>query len=261
MKILASTREYPTYEEYEASGKFDMDQLGNIRLAFRNNFSPKQISILANPEFSADQMAVLSYWMSMGIPLRRVVLMANPELSVDQMEVLSYYAHREDVSDEVLAEMAASNAPKIIMQAMAHAYLYGLEDTQFEHLVSLIERYNITDGHGLSSLIGCLTKNLTDEQLDLLFLEDFSPYQMDAIVLGIESGLTMEQVKFYADPKISGGKMEELMQGLLNGAPMSRLSKFLSDEYDEDDVREFCWNEGYYPYDEDVDEDDWEDDE
>lgn len=103
MKIYASKREYPSYEDYVNSGKFTKEQLAVLENAFTQNYkniTPKKISIIANPEFSPEQMyAVLIAFAT--LPVSAVLSFADPAYSVDHMKY-ACAGYEFTVSDKVL---------------------------------------------------------------------------------------------------------------------------------------------------------------
>ena len=65
----------------------------------------------------------------------------------------------------------------------------------------------------------------------------FDDKQMNEIIWGFEHGLTMEQVKLYADPKFDWKQMEEIGKGFENGLTIEQ-TKFYADP-------KFKWNQMY----------------
>ncbi len=54
---------------------------------------------------------------------------------------------------------------------------------------------------------------------------DFDWYQMEQIRLGLKNGLTMEQIKFYADPKFAWNQMEQIREDFENGMSIEEIKK------------------------------------
>lgn len=96
MKILAS-RQYPTYANYRDSGEFTSDQLRILRSACEDNISDKKLSVLANPEYSPEQMqqirSALHY-----LPLSVVLVGGDPRLSPKQMSMLFSILYSESIT-------------------------------------------------------------------------------------------------------------------------------------------------------------------
>ena len=69
---------------------------------------------------------------------------------------------------------------------------------------------------------------LTMDQVKLYADPKFEWNQMYQIKKGFENGLTMEQVKLYADPKFEWNQMEEMRKGFENGLTMDQV-KFYAD--------------------------------
>lgn len=117
MKILAS-KQYPTYEDYVASGKFDDDQLIVLRRAFEDkNLSPRAIRFIANPQYSRLQMQTLLVACD-HFPLAQVALAADPQFSAPQMYAI-FAALRSGVSAEDIAKWATPECPASIMKCYA----------------------------------------------------------------------------------------------------------------------------------------------
>lgn len=260
MKIMASKREYPTYDDYAASGKFSMGQLTILKLAFSMGEPPKLISLLANPEFTEAQMNSIFYAIDLKVSLRELSLYADPSFSTEQMEVLTHYARYGQGGDFPISElekMANPNLSPVEMTAIGVSSLRNFTDEQYHHLLNLLERYQITRPQDVYDYVSAARYNLSTEQADLVYKSNLDQYQKEVVLDGFICGLPYEQVKLYADPKIESGKMDELRIALSNGAPIDDIVDFLSDEYSQYDVRDYCYDMGYYAYNED--DDDWED--
>ena len=87
----------------------------------------------------------------------------------------------------------------------------------------------------MNKIIARLTKkanNLTEEQEK--FIQEckesgkFNDKQIEEIRKGFENGLTIEQVKVYADPKFDNNQMEEIREGFENGLTADQV-KFYAD--------------------------------
>ena len=90
MKILAATRAYETYEDYEASGKFDDAQLKQIALGFRSSLPPKSISLYADPAFDHNQMEIIRMALDKGNSRRLVTFMADPRFDLGQLREIMF---------------------------------------------------------------------------------------------------------------------------------------------------------------------------
>ena len=49
---------------------------------------------------------------------------------------------------------------------------------------------------------------------------------------GFENGLTMEQVKLYADPNFNYKQMKEIKEGFLNGLTMDQVKLYANSKLD-----------------------------
>ena len=101
MKILASKREYPTYEDYKASGEYSDSQLATIGRALEQGVSPRAVSLLANPEFTPDQMEVILDGL-VELPLGQVASYADPNNSYKYMRYM-FRIYSENIPDEVIS--------------------------------------------------------------------------------------------------------------------------------------------------------------
>lgn len=99
MKILASSREYPTYKDYVESGLFNKEQLEDLMYAFGANLSPKKVSMLADPKFDVPQMAFLRRALT-DYPISKVAPYADPCFNIDQMRFWNI-KYTQNVSDEI----------------------------------------------------------------------------------------------------------------------------------------------------------------
>lgn len=90
MKILAATRAYETYEDYENSGKFNDAQLKQIALGFRSSLPPKSISLYADPKFDHNQMELIRMALDRGYSRRLVTFMADPRFDLGQLREIMH---------------------------------------------------------------------------------------------------------------------------------------------------------------------------
>lgn len=123
LDIYGSSRTFPTYEDYAASGKFDESQLEMIAAGFDadalhsmfhnvssiHDVTPKQVGIYARPEFDDDQMKMLLLGFATGLSIRQVLIYADPAFDADQMKVLwgaCKHANNSKMLEEQIIEFA-----------------------------------------------------------------------------------------------------------------------------------------------------------
>lgn len=70
------------------------------------------------------------------------------------------------------------------------------------------------------------------EFLDILEEQGFNKYQMKVVKFGFFEGLTLEQVKVYADTKFNHSQMFEIEDGLYNGLTIEQVSVYAKPEFE-----------------------------
>ena len=58
-------------------------------------------------------------------------------------------------------------------------------------------------------------------------------YQMEEIKNGFKSGLSMQQVQFYADSKFDGWQMEQIRLGFENSLPMKQIQFYADSKFNQ----------------------------
>lgn len=244
MKILAS-RQYPTIDDYENSGEFDAEQLKLIRKAFDLKWmTPKKIKFIANPEYTADQMAQLMA--ACGVfTLPELTLVADPKFTSSQMYVV-FQALNKGVPAEKIAKWATPECPKSIMRCLSMADARSDEPDIVEWVNMLASmdisdraRTNILDVAQIRSvpmdtlhyIQGLLDRGAAPQFIDGIswyigysivplacnlykkfpeFFNSRTADQIDSVILGFESA--KDVVRDMVDGKYSTEQVEVLLQ-------------------------------------------------
>ncbi len=77
---------------------------------------------------------------------------------------------------------------------------------------------------------------LSLEQVKVYANEEFRVTQMGQIRLGLENGLTLEQVKVYADKKFDYLQMNQIRLGLEHGLTIGQVTVYASHLFDSDEM-------------------------
>ena len=86
--------------------------------------------------------------------------------------------------------------------------------------------------------------DLTEEEKFIQECKESGKFDEDQtweIKAGFEDGLTMEQVKLYADTKFDGDQMYEIREGFENGLTMEQVKFYANPNFDEDQMLQIRW--------------------
>lgn len=241
MKILASTREFPTYSDYLASMDFTASQLQEISYGFRGGLSPKKMSIIANPKLQAEQMAILIGDLLGDISFNTVLLYASPEFNLRQTEYLSQYAamyvNSKFHNYNVLMEMADPDYTVNQMQAICVGRHRGLSDAQMAKVLDIVKKNPLTYSQ-IDILIKAIAAEVPDACVDFLVRSHLHMYQGIEVILGYVSGLSDDDVQFYARPDVDSERMFMLRRCLKAGRSHEELTPYLTEPLYK--LKDFC---------------------
>ena len=198
MYIRGSSQTYPTYEEYENSGKYNKKQLLAIEKAFQYRLSPKAISILANPMFNYDQMRQIFgaffggamgmygdvddyHWPTLNI--RQILIFADPKFDAHQMAEIRTALADGMSEDEV--------------RLFAHPEYCAIDMSQFKSSIDsgAYKWCNNYYGPGNFNIQRMSTVDLYMDELN-------------------DGSLSEEELEFAADPKFDTAQMYQILRAL-----------------------------------------------
>lgn len=160
-----------------AENHLSSEKMSIIRYGLRNNLSKEQIQFVLDTDFSADKMAQLIHGFTNGLTMEQVEMYSKPEYNINQM-----YEIRTGIKNGLSEENIMS---------------YAAPENDWGMMACIREN---------------LEGNLPKEDLDHFLHGGFSKSQIREIAFGLSGELGLENIKLYADPKISSEKMEDLRE-------------------------------------------------
>lgn len=178
-----------------ANPAYNEDQMKQINMGFLTGLSKEQVQMYMNPKFSDEQMEEIKKGFKSALSVEQVSVYAKPEFTAEQMNEIR------------LCYIAGLTKEEIQICADSE-----LAPWQINYMRSGFE------------------EDFTNEQV-LLLRGEYSPGQCREILAGIEHGLTIEQVKQYADPDSNCVFMSMKREMLEFGVVNIQDYKFITDKY------------------------------
>lgn len=211
MYIRGSSRTYPTYEEYEKSGKFSSGQLYWILKGFNINLTPRDISLYAQPEFTPDQMEEIYDGFNCELDFRDILLYARPEFDGDQMNEIKMGIWSYELDhDQVLryADPAYGADQMNVIRNIIFCEDGNYPQSQLDSLLNLIchPEYSVMK---IKTLYHLFESDADPKILEYVQSLDLSDQAMYWVKRGFEEKLTLEQVQSYVKPSASNEWMRD----------------------------------------------------
>lgn len=205
---------------------FTAQQINVLRLAFssfESELAYREVKVIANNKLSAEQMEKLWEAYNYGLTIEQVEKIAKEDYSISQMqEIIEAYA--DEFTDEQMAFILNPKLDEYQMSQMRDAVLAGVSDEvlaiistgeyDYEHMEIIIEasKYGKT-------------------YVQLLLNPELDVKQADTIWGICQDGfLSLEQIKFLADPHNNWLKMEELARWFMDDFSIKEV-KVYSDKF------------------------------
>lgn len=217
MYISASSREYPTYDDYVKSGVFSPEQLHWIRKGFDVNLSPRDVALYAQPDFSADQMEEIYDGFNCEMDFRDILLYANPEFNAYQMNEIKMGLWSYELDRSLVAVYANPRYDDMQMNVIRNI-LFSHDNYNPGRLESLLDtichpEYSIQK---IKTLYYLWEFDAAQEIIDYVKGLELNDQAMYWIKRGFESGLSIEQVQSYAKPDVSNEWMRDRFYSICN---------------------------------------------
>lgn len=188
--------------------KFTKAQIGQIEAGIRDHLTDEQIGVFASERFTATQMLFIKRLYTLPnrkFTLKEIELIANPDFSIGQMDMIKW-GFNSNLSFEQVKIYASTEFTEDQMNVI----LAGLQD------YIQVEQYaDARFDAGQMDEIRIGLKSGLD--VSLYKDPDFNINQMFQIRLGLESKLPVEQIKKYANPRLSADDMFEYRKLLEKG--------------------------------------------
>jgi len=210
-----------------AKTKFTAEQMRVLHSAFSSFESElvyKQVKVIANHKLSTEQMEKLVDAYNYGLTVEQVKEIAKEEYSPAQMqEIIEAYA--DEFTDEQMAFILNPKLDEYQMSQMRDAVLDGVSDEvlasistgeyDYEHMEIIIE----ASKYGLET------------HVQLLLNPELDVKQADTIWnLCAEKILSIEEIKFLADPQNNWLKMQELSRWFMDNYSIEEVKAY-SDKF------------------------------
>ena len=166
------------------------------------------------------------------LTIEQIKVFAKPEFTVNQMESI-YQAFIEDCNIEYVLFLANPKIDYEIMDALIYAIKHGLNKEDLEYLVSTKCKKN-----ELKKLADSIANGMPKDKLDIISNPEFNLSQIREICRGFELGLTIEQVKEYADPNIPSYNMLSMREKMKH-PKFIELIEPIKDKYTENQLYVF----------------------
>lgn len=207
-----------------AKPEFVAEQMKKIRLAFTSwGCSPtyKQVKLLANSKLSLEQISQINYSFYAGLTFNQIQKFAKIEYNENQMEEI-IKAYLEEFTNEQMAFILNSKLDHEQMNKIRTAVKAGLTNKQiatfstgeydYKQMGIIIEAYR----YGVKPYV------------DLLLNPNFDIAQMEMIWKGCQnSGLTFEEIKYYAKEEIDCMKMQEIYNWFNDGFSIEQFEEYV----------------------------------
>ena len=186
------------YVKLYADPNFTWEQMKALRLTLKNAISLDEFKIIAKPDFSAEQIKIISKGFFANLPKEAIEFCADPKLH------------------------------PTVMRQVLDSILCGCEIDRLKSYLSLnCDFYQFRE-----IFIGC-REGLTDEQIRLYARPEFTLNQMSEIRNAIEDKLSKDQILLFAKPEISWFQMSLCKSCIKNNVPMNKIQLILDPNYDD----------------------------
>ena len=198
-KLVEGKKENEEFiKQCEESGKFDDDQMRQIRRGFEDGLTLKKVKIYADPKYEWGQMMELEMALAAGRTMEQIKLSADPKFDYSQM-----WAIQEGF------EGRFGRAILSVEQVKFYA------DPKFDNAQMGEIRRGFQDG-------------LTLEQIKIYADPKYNDDQMEQIREGFKNRINIEKIKFYADPKFTAEQMEQIREWFGDGLTIEQIKNKLN---------------------------------
>ncbi|RHS83611.1 hypothetical protein DW920_14690 [Clostridium sp. AM42-36] len=213
---------------------YDAQQMHVIRMGFENKVTEEQASIYMNPGYTAQQMHIIMNGFIMDLPIEEINIFADKKFDADQMYEIMYALR---IKAAPLAQIKHYADPKYCAPELSLIYS-SLQSGLTPEQICLFVKPGVYSNNQMLTFCELLKRGFCENDIihsineieSILKKANYATGQIRAIYNGLSFGLTIEQIKFGADPVFSS----ELMNFIF-----SNLAKGFSEEQ-----IQFCLNNG-----------------
>jgi hypothetical protein len=221
-KELKRLEPYLTKEELKNFSIFNEYQLDQIYLGFKHNLLKDDILLYAKEDIPWWKMYHMRVGLEFEYPKEKVLLYTSSKITNEEEIRAIREGIEKDLSVEQLKIVIEEAFDEEEIKEFVKAFEDGLSVKEVKFLSENflnIERMKIArDG---------FKNGVTIKQMEFALSYDFDNHQFREVVEGFSSGLTLKDVKFYAHPWLDYFNMFLIKEGLKEGIPKSKLSKYL----------------------------------
>ena len=206
---------------YVANPELDSSQMSELIAAINHNVPAEVLELATNPAFDRDQMRqIIIAGCDPDISIDNVRIFATPEFNFDQMYCARTALEDMVISDEDFKEYTKPEYPAPMLRTL---YLALERDELTAAIPKFLELCNTHYVENFTQerfgyLLGFIAGGVPDDAIEYLFFSNqFSQNQLYEIYFGLHGGLSWDQVKTYASPKIPAYEMKEIRGELLEG--------------------------------------------
>ena len=182
--LVAETKLTQTQIDFIASADLEYYEMNFIRVCYQENINFADINYFLHKNFNYQNFNQFSLGLKNGLTIDEIKTYANRNLYSEQMAQI-----RLGLEYNLTAEQ------KITQE-------------QFEFMIDLQR----TREMWLARV--CFENNVPQNEIEELLIQDFDENQIEEIVMGLENGLTIDEVKSYAYEEMSWLEMQEARECL-----------------------------------------------
>jgi len=196
-----------------AKPEFTAAQMNEIRFAFSSfetHLTYRQVKAIANLKLSAEQISMLVWAYGIGLTIEQVEKIVKDNYTKEQMQEI-IFAYSEEFTDEQMALILNPNLNEYQMNKIRDAIRDGIS----REVISIIATGEYDD-ELMEIIIGAYNYGVMS-YVQVLLNPEFDVRQAEAIWEFCDEGiLSLEQIKFIADPKNNYFKMKELSRWFMD---------------------------------------------
>lgn len=194
-------------------------QLNQVFMGFKNGLTEEQIDVYANKNFSDDQMKEIRKSFEADINIEVIRYLANPDISDAKMrsiarcllnggnfeKIKKFLNNRLSSKVYVISDFDSHNFTDAQVEIICQCIAKGLEDEFIKEIANY--RY---DAKTMNSIVRS-KDYLNDEQIKLILTSKIYEYdKVQEIIEGFEEGLTVDDVRKYANSKWNYEEMSSI---------------------------------------------------
>ena len=217
-----------------ANPVYDTLQMNVMRTGFINGITKEQASIYSDPEYTAQQMHIIMHGFVLHLPIEEINIYANKKFDADQMYEIMYALR---IKAAPLAQIKHYADPKYCATELSLIY-NSLQSGLTPEQICLFVKPGVYSNNQMLAFRELLKRGFCENDIihsineieSILKKDNYATGQIKAIYNGLSFGLTIEQIKFGANPVFGSVLMDFIFSNLAKG-------------FSEDQIQ-FCLNNG-----------------